>query len=296
MMRLRSKVLSILFAAVLLVSAACSPQATPTATQAPAAPTSAPATEVPTVAPSATPEPQTLTVLAAASLTESFTEIGMAFEALNPGVTVSFNFAGSQALAQQLDQGADADVFASASKKYMDAAVESKRANKDDAKTFVQNRLVVILPKDNPAAIAELKDLAKAGIKLVLADKSVPIGQYALDFLDKAVKNADFGASFKDDVLKNVVSYEDNVKSVVTKISLGEADAGIVYVTDVTADVAEKIEKIDIPDDLNTVANYPIAPISDSKKAGLAKAFVDYVLSADGQAVLAKFGFVIPSK
>ncbi len=283
-MRLRSKFLTILLSAVLLATAACSPQGTPMAT------------EAPTLAPSATAEPQTLTVLAAASLNESFSEIGEAFEAQNPGVTVSFNFAGSQALAQQLDHGAEADVFASASKKYMDAAVTSKRVNKDDTKTFAQNRLVVILPKDNPAGISELKDLAATGIKLDLADKSVPVGQYALDFLDKAVKNADFGASFKDDVLKNVVSYEDNVKSVVTKISLGEADAGIVYVTDITADVAEKIQKLDIPDDLNTVANYPIAPLSDSKKADLARAFVDYVLSSDGQAVLAKFGFINPGK
>jgi molybdate transport system substrate-binding protein len=230
--------------------------------------------------------------LAAASLTESFTELGKLFETQHPGVKVVFNYAGSQQLAQQLDQGVDADVFASASAKYMDAAVTSKRVNKDDAKTFVKNRLVVIFPKDNPGGLKALKDLAKSGLKLDLADKAVPVGQYALDFLDKAVKDSGFDPQFKDNVLKNVVSYEANVKAVVTKIALGEADAGIVYVTDISADAISKIGKLDIPDTLNTVATYPIAPISDSKNPDLARAFVAFVLSPEGQALMAKYGFI----
>lgn len=223
---------------------------------------------------------------------ESFTELGKMFETQNPGVKVSFNFAGSQQLAQQLDQGAGADVFASASPKYMDAAVTSKRVNKVDAKTFVKNRLVVIFPKDNPAGLKALTDLANPGLKLDLADKSVPVGQYALDFLDKAVKDPGFDPQFKVNVVKNVVSYEDNVKSVLTKVSLGEVDAGIVYVTDITAAAAAKVGKLDIPDALNIIATYPIAPISDSKNADLAKAFVALVLSPEGQQVMAKYGFI----
>jgi molybdenum ABC transporter molybdate-binding protein len=294
---MRSKILSILMLIILVATAACAPRVTavptaeptlPPATQAPV-PTAVPATVAPTAAPT---QVKTLTVLAASSLTESFTELGTLFESQNPGVKVAFSFAGSQQLAQQLGQGADADVFASASTKYMTAAVDAKRVNTDDAKTFVKNRLVVIYPKDNPAGLKELKDLAKLGLKLDLADKSVPVGQYALDFLDKAVKDASFGAGFKDAVLKNVVSYEENVKAVLTKVSLGEADAGIVYVTDITADAAPKIGKLDIPDALNTVATYPIAPISDSKNADLAKAFVSLVLSSDGQAVMSKYGFI----
>jgi molybdate transport system substrate-binding protein len=233
-----------------------------------------------------------LTVLAAASLTESFTEMGKLFETENPGVKVAFSFAGSQQLAQQLDQGAVADVFASASAKYMDAAIASNRVIKAEARTYVKNRITIIFPKDNPGMIKELKDLAKPGLKLDFADKAVPVGQYALDFLDKAVKDPGFDAQFKDNALKNVVSYEDNVKAVVTKVSLGEADAGIVYVTDVTADAAGKIGKLDIPDSLNTIAAYPIAPISDSKNPDLAKAFVTLVLSSDGQAIMAKYGFI----
>lgn len=283
---MRSKLMSLLLLIILLTSA-CAPQV------APAAPTTAPtvapaATAVP---PTATPEPRTLTVLAAASLTESFIELGKTFEAQNPGVTVAFSFAGSQQLAQQLDQGAPADVFASASKKYMDAAVTSKRVAQYDAKTFVTNRLVVIFPKDNPAGLQELKDLAKPGLKLDLADKSVPVGQYSLNFLDKAIKDEKFGATFKDDVLKNVVSNETSVKAVVSKVSLGEADAGIVYVTDFNP-AADKLGKLDIPDALNSIAAYPIAAISDSKNADLATAFINLVLSPEGQQVMAKYGFV----
>jgi molybdate transport system substrate-binding protein len=267
-MIMRSKVLSLLLLIVLLATA-CAPQATPAATAV----------------------PQTLTVLAAASLTESFNEMGKLFESKNPGITIAFSFAGSQQLAQQLDQGAPADVFASASKKYMDAAVTSRRVNKDDPKTFVKNRLVVIFPKDNKAGLKELKDLAKPGLKIDLEDKSVPAGQYSLDMLDKAVKDPGYGASFKTDVLKNVVSYETDVKAVVSKVSLGEADAGIVYITDYNS-AADKLGKLDIPDALNTIAVYPIAPISDSKNADLANAFVALVLSPEGQAIMAKVGFV----
>jgi molybdate transport system substrate-binding protein len=292
---MRSKFLTQILLIVLLASAACTPQIA----TAPVAPTQAPATLAPTAVP-ATAAPataqaaasvKTLTVLAAASLTESFTELGRLFESQNPGVKVAFSFAGSQQLAQQLDQGAPADVFASASPKYMTAAVTSKRVNQTDAQTFVKNRLVVIFPKANPAGLTALKDLAKPGLKIDLEDKSVPSGQYSLDFLDKAVKDPGFEASFKDNVLKNVVSYETDVKVVVSKVSLGEADAGIVYITDYNA-ASDKLGKMDIPDALNTVAVYPIAPISDSKNPDLAKAFVALVLSPEGQTVMAKYGFV----
>jgi molybdate transport system substrate-binding protein len=272
---MRSKIFSLLLLVVLLVSAACSPLVASTALP-------------PKV------EPKTLTVLAAASLTGSFTELGKLFEAQNPGVTVTFNFAGSQQLAQQLDQGAPADVFASASKKYMDAVVISKRVADGAPVVFAKNRLVIIFPKANLAGLMTVQDLARPGLKLDLADKTVPVGQYSLDFLDKADKNPAFGTDFKANVLKNVVSYETDVKAVVSKVSLGEADAGVVYVTDYNA-AADKLGKLDIPDSLNTIANYPIAPIADSKNADLAKAFVTLVLSPEGQAIIAKYGFVTVS-
>lgn len=261
---------------VILLVSACTPQATPTAV---------PPTEAPV-------EPRTLTVLAAASLTESFTELGKTFEAANPGVTVAFSFAGSQELAQQLDQGAEADVFASASKKYMDAAVKSGRVTAETSHVFVKNRLVVIFPKDNPGGLTELKDLAKSGLKLDLADEYVPVGKYSLEFLDKASADPAFDLQFKENVLKNVVSYETSVRAVVSKVSLGEVDAGIVYVTDVTADAAEKVGKLDIPDAFNSIATYPIAPIVDSKNTDLAQAFVDLILSPEGQQVMEKHNFI----
>jgi molybdate transport system substrate-binding protein len=262
---MRSIILTVLLVIVLLASVACTPQA------------------------------RTLTVLAAASLNESFNELGALFETQNPGVKVSFSYGGSQQLAQQLGQGSAADLFASASTKYMDAAVASKRITKADARSFARNRLVVIFPKDNLAGLESLVDLAKPGLKLDLADKTVPAGQYTLDFLDKADKDPAFNPTFKDHVLANVVSYEDNVKAIVTKVSLGEADAGIVYVTDITAMAAAKIGKLEIPEPLNILATYPIAPIIDSKNPDLAKAFITLVLSPDGQAILAKYGFILAS-
>jgi len=283
---MRNKFSSIILLMMLVMMVACAPAATvvpPTATQAP--------TEIP-ITPTFAPAPTTITVFAAASLTESFTELGKMFESQNPGVTVVLNFAGSQALAEQLAQGAGADVFASANTKYMTAAVDSERVNKEEVKIFTYNRLVVIYPKENPAGLTGLKDLTKPSLKLVLADKAVPVGQYALDFLDKASADANYGASYKEDVLKNVVSYEDNVKAVLTKVSLGEADAGIVYFSDITSDKASKVSTFDIPDALNTLATYPIAPISDSKNADLAKAFVSLVLSPEGQQVMAKYNFI----
>ncbi|HMD88496.1 MAG TPA: molybdate ABC transporter substrate-binding protein [Anaerolineaceae bacterium] len=307
---MRSKVLSFVLLLALLAGAACTPQATAVPTTSPTAPLAATQAPAPTVAPTAVPPTATvaatqaasptqaaaagttLTVLAAASLTAPFQDLGKEFETAHPGVNVAFNFAGSQALAQQLDQGAPADVFASASTSYMTAAEKSNRVDPSTAQIFAYNRLVVIYPIANPAGIKTLQDLAKPGLKLDLEASTVPAGQYSLTFLDKASADATFSPSYKANVLKNVVSYEDNVKSVLTKVSLGEADAGIVYVSDDTGDVTSKLGKLDIPDSLNTIATYPIAPISDSKNPDLAKAFVALVMSADGQAALAKYSFI----
>jgi molybdate transport system substrate-binding protein len=237
-------------------------------------------------------EERILTVLAAASLTESFTELGELFESQNPGVTVALNFAGSQQLAQQLGQGAEADVFASANIKYMDSAIESGRVVAGTSQVFANNRLVVIFPKDNPGDVTALKDLAKPGLKLDLADETVPVGKYSVEFLDKASADPAFDPQFKENALKNVVSYETTVKAVLTKVVLGEADAGIVYVSDITEEAADYVSRLDIRDALNTIATYPIAPLSDSKNPDLAQAFITMVLSSEGQVIMAKYGFI----
>jgi len=277
--------------------------AAPVGTTAPA-PTAVAATSMPapaaqaaaTNAPEATAAPSTqtteLTVFAAASLTDAFKEIGKNFETANPGTTITFNFAGSQQLAQQIGQGAPADVFASANNAQMNVVIKSGEVISGTQRTFARNRLVVIYPKDNPAKITGLKDLSRPGVKLVLAAKAVPVGQYTLDFLTKASKLPEYTDTYSPTVLANVVSYEQDVKAVVGKVTLGEADAGVVYVTDISLNAADKVGKLDIPDNLNTIATYPIATIKDSKHADLAKKFVDYVLSPDAQTVLVKYGFI----
>lgn len=231
----------------------------------------------------------TLTVFAAASLTDVFTEIKTTLEKANPGVTVSYNFAGSQTLVTQLTQGAKADVFASADQPNMDNAVKGGMIA-GTPRTFVKNKLVIIVPKDNRAGITTPKDLAKPGIKFDTAQPSVPVGTYTQQVLDNFSKLPDYGPDFKAAVNKNVVSQEDNVKAIVQKVQLGEADAGIVYATDAQA-TKDKLTLIDIPDAQNVIATYPIAVINDAKQAALGQKFVDYLLSADGQAVLRKYGF-----
>jgi molybdate transport system substrate-binding protein len=233
-----------------------------------------------------------MNVFAAASLTGAFGEIGQLFEVDHPGVTAVFNFAGSQQLAQQINEGAPADVFASANNEQMNVVIEQGEIVSGTQQIFAKNRLVVVFPTDNPAGLKELKDLGNPDLKLVLAAQEVPVGQYSLDFLEKAVADPAFSATFKDDVLKNVVSYEDNVKAVLTKVALGEADAGIIYTSDVTGEEADKVSHLDIPDELNVIASYPIAPVKDTKNPKLAQAFIDFVLSQDGQEILAKYGFI----
>jgi molybdate transport system substrate-binding protein len=236
-----------------------------------------------------------LNVFAAASLKEAFEAIGKDFEAANPGVTVVYNFAGSQQLAQQIGQGAPADVFASPNRAQMDNVIRSGQIVSGAERIFVRNRLVVIYPRENPAELTTLQDLAKPNVKIVFADQAVPVGQYALDFLTKASQLPEFTTAYSATVLKNVVSYEENVRAVLGKVALGEADAGIVYTSDITGDSAQKVGRIDIPDNLNVIAVYPIGPISGSPQTDLAVRYIDYVLSTEGQQILADYGF-IPAK
>jgi molybdate transport system substrate-binding protein len=236
---------------------------------------------------SAIAESRTLTVFAAASLTDAFTEIGANFETANPGVTVTLNFAGSQALSTQILEGAPADVFASANTTQMDAVVMGGFVAQDAPQAFLTNALVIIVPEDNPAGVDSVGDLADSDLKLVLAAEEVPVGRYSREAFD--LMNTQYGSDFKDKVLANVVSNEDNVKQVVAKVQLGEADAGIVYTSDAVA--APELPTIEIPVEMNVIAAYPIAPLLASDNPELAAAFVEYVLSPKGQVVLQKWGF-----
>jgi molybdate transport system substrate-binding protein len=243
--------------------------------------------------PTAAPAPVTLNVFAAASLTESFNEIASAYHQLHPNVTIKPNYNGSQLLEQQIANGAPADVFASADIANMTKASDAGLVNA--SQVFVKNRLVVILPISNPANITSLKDLAKKGIKIDLEAATVPAGKYSRQALDNLSKSPDYGAGYASAVLSNVVSLEDNVKAVVQKVQLGEADAGFVYRTDVTAAVASKLMVIDIPDPYNVIAQYPIAVVKSSTHMSDAQAFISFVLSPAGQAILTKYHFITTS-
>lgn len=237
------------------------------------------------------PEQVAITVSAAASLTDAFGEIALLFENANPQVSVTLNFASSQELATQILQGARVDVFASANEKQMDMVMADQNLPQGSAIMFARNELAVIYPAGNPGDISTLADLARPGLKLVFAGVESPIGKYTLDFLDLAGQSGQFGAGYKDAVLANVVSYENNVRSVLTKVALGEADGGIVYSTD--AAVAEdQAGMLEIPAELNVTAEYPILALPDSEQAEWAQAFVDFVLSPQGQQVLEDHGFM----
>lgn len=218
-----------------------------------------------------------LEVFAAASLTEAFGALGRDFTSSHPDVRVTFNFAGSQALATQLQQGAPADVFASADQ----ASMGKVRALVSEPRAFAGNLLQIVVGKGNPKGVERLADLARPDLKVVLAAPAVPAGRYARQALDA------------QHVTVRPVSLEDNVKAVVTKVSLGEADAGIAYVTDVAAG-KDKVEGVEIPGRQNVPAAYPIAVVKASGHQPQAQAFVDLVRSPEGQRVMQRYGFSPP--
>jgi len=221
----------------------------------------------------------TVTVFAAASLTESFTTLGKQFEAAHPGTTVKFNFGASSSLAENINQGAPADVFASASSKNMKQVVDAGGAS--DSKTFANNVMQIAVPPDNPANVSQVTDLANPKIKVALCQPEVPCGTVAQEVFKKA------------DVTVKPVTQGADVKAVLTTVQLGEVDAGMVYKTDVQA-AGAKVKGIEIPADQNASTSYPIAALSKAPNAAGAAAFVDYVLSPDGEKVLEQAGFASP--
>ncbi|MFJ1702835.1 molybdate ABC transporter substrate-binding protein [Kitasatospora sp. NPDC088346] len=218
-----------------------------------------------------------ITVFAAASLKESFTELGKKFETANPGTKVTFNFAGSSALAQSINSGAPADVFAAASPATMKTVVDAKGA--DTSKVFVRNTLAIAVPKGNPKHIGGLADLA--GVKVALCAKEVPCGSAAVTALAAGGVNL------------TPVTLEQDVKGALTKVELGEVDASLVYQTDVKADAA-KIDGVDFPEAAKAVNDYPIAALTKAPNASAAAAFVAYVQSDEAKQVLTAAGFQSP--
>lgn len=235
-------------------------------------------------------EPKELTVFTAASLTGAFGEIGQMYKN-ETGISVAFNFDGSQALRTQMENGAYADVFASANQKQMKAIENEGLMNNSSIVIFTKNKLSLIVPKDNPAKIVNLSDLAKPGLKIVIGTKDVPVGDYALQILSKLSNDSAYGPDYKTKVLANVISQETNVNYVVTKVALGEADAGFAYVSDITENLTSKVDKIAIPDEYNVIAEYPMGVLLESKYPAESQKFMSLVMSDEGKAVLEKYGF-----
>ncbi len=227
-------------------------------------------------------------VSAASSLTEAFTDAARAFERQYPGTKVTLNFASSSALATQISEGAPADVFASADEAQMKAVGADRLAA--PPVVFARNRLVIAKPKGSMAVTA-YGDLAKPGLRLVLAADAVPVGAYAMQSLDAAERSGAFGAGFRARVLANVRSREANVRSALAKVELGEADGAIVYQTDVGA--SPRVEAVAIGDAYNVSAAYFIAPLRRGKNPAAGAAFVAFVRGAEGQALLTGRGFTI---
>lgn len=222
-------------------------------------------------------EARTVTVFAAASLEATFTELGEAFEASHEGVTVAINFAGSQTLAEQIVQGAPADVFAAANEATMDTVMNSGLVS-GEPRLFATNRLVIAVPPDNPAGIASFGDIAEAGLKLVVCAPAVPCGAATAKVAQAAA------------LTLTPVSEEQAVTDVLAKVRAGEADAGLVYQTDVRA-AGDTVTGIDFPESARAINSNPIVALKDGPQAGLGEQFVDLVLSPEGQKVLADAGF-----
>ena len=229
-------------------------------------------------------------VFAAASLTDAFEELSGAFEASHNGVTVIRNYDSSSSLAIQLIEGASADVYASANWRQMEVAQEEGRIAGEPV-SFATNRLVVLVPAANPAGITSLADLALPGLRLVLAAPSVPVRDYTDRMIESLAADPAYGPAYREAIYANLASEEHSVRQVVAKVALGEADAGIVYVSDVTPDVADRVLRIEIPEPYNVLATYPVGVVSNAPNPELAQEFIRFLLSEEGQAVLARWGF-----
>ena len=228
----------------------------------------------------AQPQPtHSVSVFAAASLAGAFRAIGADFTRANPSTHVDFNFAGSSTLVTQIQQGAPADVFASADQVSMQKLVDSRLVI-GSPQVFATNQLQIVVQAGNPKGITRLQDLARPGLVVVLCGYTVPCGRYSGQALLKA------------GVRLTPASLEADVKAVVSKVALGEADAGLVYVTDIKAGTG--VQGVSIPPDQNVVATYPIAVLTGAHDAGASRAFVDFVLSSQAQGILASFGFAGP--
>jgi molybdate transport system substrate-binding protein len=231
------------------------------------------------------------TIFAAASLTGVMGDLKPVFESSHPGVNITNNLESSATLETQIKEGAKADLFLPASATNLNNLVKEKMADNASITPYATNKLAIIVPKDNPAGIKSLADLAKDGVKIVSETKDVPIRKYTDQLLNKTINDTEYGQAFVDAFKKNVISEEINVAGATMKVSLGEADAGITYYSDVTKDLADKITIIEIPDKFNIVAAYNAGIVTGSAHADLAKDFIKLLTSDDGKKILKEYKF-----
>jgi molybdate transport system substrate-binding protein len=233
---------------------------------------------------------RTLTVSAAASLTEFMAEAGPAFEKAHPGVKVETSLASSSVCRLQIEQGAPADVFLSADRENMDTLLRGRVVRQ--AKVFAHNKLAILVGRHAKSKIRSLSDLSDPGLDIIVATPESPIGKYTRQMLKKADKSGSYGKGFEARVTANIVSYEPTVKATLARVLLGDGDAAICYATDITADIRKAGVMVEIPDEVNVIATYPIGIVARSKNKDLAQQFVDFVVSKQGQDILKKYGFM----
>ncbi len=230
-----------------------------------------------------------IVVSAATSLQYSFLEAAKLFERDHPGTRILFNFASSNQLANQIEQGAPVDVFASADMSILNRLADNNMITENSV--MAKNKLTVIVSKSSSMEIEGLADLAKKRVRLIIAGSQVPAGRYARQFLHKMDQTGSYGSDYSLRVLDNIVSEEPDLRMIAVKVAFGEGDAGIVYVSDVTRDMENKVRTIAIADPLNVIATYGIAIVKSSAHPEAAKAFYSLWLSPKGQAIFTKNGF-----
>jgi len=243
------------------------------------------------LSPALAEEGERLTVFCGAGLTGALSEIGGIYENAT-NISVEFNFDGVPALRSQIEQGAYADILVSANLKHMNALKSEGFINNSTVEVFARNKVAIIVPNDNPASITGLKDLASPGVKILMGTKDLPAGDYALQVLDKLAADPEYGPAYRESVLSNVVSQETTVNRIVSKIALGEADAGFAFISDVSPQMVGKVTRILIPEKCNVVGDFPVAVLSQSKYPVEAQAFLDMIMSTEGQSILGKYGFI----
>jgi molybdate transport system substrate-binding protein len=232
-----------------------------------------------------------LIVFCGAGFTGAMSEIGEIYEN-NSNSQVRFNFDGLPALRVQIEEGAYADLLISPDQRYMDPLVRGGFIDEESVQVFASNKVAVVLPVNNPANITTIRDLATPGIKVVMGIEELPIGDYALQVLDLMAKDPEYGPAFKEAVLANVVSLETRVTGIVSKVALGEADAGFAFMSDLSPQMKGKVRKIPIPVGYNVRGNCSAAVLSQSDNSEAAEAFIDLLLSNDAQAILDEYGFL----